>query len=99
MNAGTEVLIAQGIDAGGHGTANCASIVSLVPELVSEFPGVPILAAGGIVEASGILASLALGADGVVIGTRIAASAESAMMDGGKDLILQTSDGGLSTKR
>ena len=99
MDAGADVLVAQGIDAGGHGNAHCASIVSLIPELVAEYPGVPLLAAGGIVEASGILAGLALGADGVVVGTRIAASAESAMADEAKALILQTSDGGLTTKR
>ena len=99
MNAGADVLVAQGSDAGGHGKADCASVISLVPELASEFPGVPILAAGGIVDASGILAGLALGADGVVIGTRIATCIESAMADKAKDVILRTCDGGASTKR
>jgi len=99
MNAGADALVAQGIDAGGHGNADSASIISLVPELASEFPGVPIIAAGGIADASGILASLALGADGVVVGTRIATCTESAMAEKAKDIILQTSDGGASTKR
>ena len=99
MNAGIDVLVAQGSDSGGHGRANSASIISLVPELVSSFPTTPILAAGGIVDASGVLASLALGAEGVIIGTRFAASAESAMADNAKSLILQTNDGGATTKR
>jgi nitronate monooxygenase len=93
------VIVAQGSDAGGHGTAQSASIISLVPELVSTLPHTPILAAGGIVDARGALAALALGAEGVVIGTRFAASVESAMADNAKSVILQTRDGGVSTKR
>lgn len=99
MKVGIDVLVAQGSDSGGHGTACATSIISLVPELVSSFPETPVLAAGGIVDASGVLASLALGAEGVVIGTRFAASTESAMPDNAKSLILKTSDGGATTKR
>jgi len=91
--------VAQGSDAGGHGTANSASIVSLVPELASTLPTMPILAAGGIVDGRGALAALALGAQGVIMGTRFAVAAESAMADKAKDLILRTSDGGSSTRR
>jgi NAD(P)H-dependent flavin oxidoreductase YrpB (nitropropane dioxygenase family) len=57
------------------------------------------LAAGGIVDAKGVLAGLSLGADGVVIGTRFAASVESAMAENAKSLILDAQDGGISTKR
>ena len=99
VDAGVDVLVAQGSDSGGHGAANSASIISLVPELVSAFPQIPVLAAGGIVDASGILAALALGADGVVMGTRFATTPESAMADNAKTLILQTTDGGATTKR
>ena len=52
MKVGIDVLVAQGSDSGGHGTACSASIISLVPELVSSFPEMPVLAAGGIVDAS-----------------------------------------------
>ena len=57
------------------------------------------LAAGGIVDASGILAALALGAEGIVMGTRFATTHESAIADKAKALILQTTDGGATTKR
>ena len=57
------------------------------------------LAAGGISDASGVLAGLALGADAVVMGTRFATSRESAMADKAKNAIIQTRDGGVSTKR
>jgi nitronate monooxygenase len=97
--AGADVIVAQGSDAGGHGAANSASIVSLVPELVSALPDTPILAAGGIANGKGALAALALGAEAVVIGTRFAVANESAMADGAKDLIIRTSDGGISTRR
>jgi NAD(P)H-dependent flavin oxidoreductase YrpB (nitropropane dioxygenase family) len=93
------VIVAQGIDAGGHGPINAASIISLVPEIVSAIPEIPVLAAGGISDARGVLAALALGADGVVMGTRFAASVESATADSAKRLIIQTQDGGVSTQR
>jgi nitronate monooxygenase len=99
VNAGVDVLVAQGSDCGGHGAANSASIISLVPEIVSTFPQIPVLAAGGIVDASGILAALVLGAEGVVMGTRFATTPESAMADNAKALILRTTDGGATTKR
>ena len=71
----------------------------MVPELVSAFPDIPILAAGGIADGRGVLASLALGAQAVVIGTKFAVATESAMADRAKDLIIRTSDGGVNTKR
>lgn len=58
-----------------------------------------ILAAGGISDARGSLAALSLGAEGVVIGSRFATSRESAMASNAKTLILQTRDGGRTTKR
>ena len=79
--------------------ANSASIISLVPEILATIPQTPVLAAGGIVDAGGIVAALTLGAEGVVIGTRFAASSESAMADGAKLVILNARDGGASTKR
>ncbi len=99
VDSGADILVAQGSDSGGHGASDSASIISLVPELVSAFPQIPVLAAGGIVEASGILAALALGAEGVVMGTRFATTLESAMAENAKALILQTTDGGATTKR
>lgn len=98
-DAGADVIVAQGSDAGGHGLIQSASIISLVPEIIAALPGTPVLAAGGISEASGVLAALALGADAVVMGTRFAVSTESAMADKAKDVIIQTRDGGVNTRR
>jgi nitronate monooxygenase len=98
-SAGADVVVAQGSDAGGHGNMNSASIISLVPELVTVLPGTPILAAGGISEGRSVLAALALGAEGVVMGTKFAVSVESAMAEPSKSTILRTCDGGISTRR
>jgi len=98
-DAGADVIVAQGSDAGGPGLINSVSIISLVAEIISAIPGIPVLAAGGISDASGVLAGLALGADAVVMGTRFATSKESAMADKAKNAIIQTRDGGVSTKR
>jgi Nitronate monooxygenase len=76
-----------------------ASIISLVPELRTMSLWTPISAAGGIGDARGVLAALSLGADGVVIGTRFSASVESAIADKTKDLILNTHESGVTTKR
>ena len=65
-----DVLILQGTDAGGHGLAQSAGVVSLVPETLDALStigasDIPVLAAGGIVEGRGVAAALALGAQGV----------------------------------
>ena len=66
---------------------------------MKALPEVPILAAGGISDGKGALAALALGAQGVVMGTRFAASVESAMAEQAKSIILSATDGGRSTRR
>ena len=60
---------------------------------------IPILAAGGIVDARGALAALSLGAEGVVMGSRFVVSRESAMDLEGKEMILRSKDGGRNTMR
>ena len=80
IDAGADVLVAQGGEAGGHGTG-ARSTLSLVPEvadLVAErTPATLVLAAGGIADGRGLAAALSLGADGVVVGTRLLASREA----------------------
>ncbi|GJC98135.1 2-nitropropane dioxygenase [Colletotrichum higginsianum] len=100
---GADVIVAQGVDAGGHQFARGCGVVALVPEvramLTAEFPGreVAVVAAGGIVEGSGVAAALALAAEGVVMGTRFVATDEALSARLHKDVIVQTRDGGVST--
>jgi len=78
---GADVIVAQGVDAGGHQYAKGAGVISLVPEVRSmldeEFAGkeVGLVAAGGIVDGRGLAAALALGAEGVAMGTRVRSAA------------------------
>ena len=99
-----DVLVVQGADAGGHGLAQGAGIVSLLPEVADALADmgmshIPLLAAGGIVEGRGTAACLALGASGVVMGTRFLASKEANITKGYQANVLRTRDGGLTTTR
>jgi len=99
-----DVLVVQGADAGGHGLAQGAGIVSLLPEVTDALKEVglgriPLIATGGVVEGRGTAACLALGARGVVMGTRFLASTEANIAKGYQDDILRTRDGGMSTIR
>jgi nitronate monooxygenase len=76
VNAGVDIIIAQGIEAGGH-VRGQIGLVSLLPTLVEAVAPVPVIAAGSIVDGRGLAAALALGADGVWVGTRFVASVES----------------------
>jgi enoyl-[acyl-carrier protein] reductase II len=74
VDAGADVIVAQGGEAGGHG-GSVATIV-LVPQVVDVAGDVPVVAAGGIADGRGLAAALALGAQGVSMGTRFLASEE-----------------------
>jgi nitronate monooxygenase len=76
LDAGADVLIAQGWEAGGHLQGTVATLC-LVPAVVDLAGSVPVLAAGGIVDGRGLAAVLMLGAAGAVMGTRFVASDES----------------------
>jgi nitronate monooxygenase len=73
--AGVDAIIAQGGEAGGH-TGSVATM-ALVPQAVDAANGIPVIAAGGIADGRGLVAALALGAQGVGMGTRFVAAAES----------------------
>ena len=75
VRAGVDVVIAQGSDSGGH--TGIVPTFALVPQIVDAAGGVPVLAAGGIADGRGLVAALALGADGVLLGTCLVASQES----------------------
>lgn len=73
--AGVDAVIAQGSDSGGH--TGSVPTFALVPQVVDAAGGLVVLAAGGVADGRGLLAALALGADGVLLGTRLVASVES----------------------
>jgi len=75
-DAGADIIVAQGTEAGGHGVAR--GTMSLVPEIVDALPHIPVVAAGGIADGRGLAAALMLGAEGVMMGTRFYASREAA---------------------
>jgi len=74
--AGADIIIAQGRDAGGH-SGTTRGTMGLVPAVVDAVAPIPVVAAGGIADGRGLAAALALGAAGVSMGTRFTASRES----------------------
>ena len=87
--AGADVVAAQGTEAGGH-TGEIGAM-ALIPQTVDAVK-IPVLAAGGIVDGRGVVAALALGAQGVVIGTRFIASQESQAAQGYRQAIIEAHD-------
>jgi len=74
-DAGVDALVAEGHEAGGHVRPGGLSTLALIPQVVDAVD-VPVIAAGGIGDARGFVAALALGADGVQLGTRFIATRE-----------------------
>jgi nitronate monooxygenase len=74
--AGIDVIIAQGVEAGGHVPGEVTTM-ALVPRVVDAVAPTPVAAAGGIADARGVVAALSLGAEGVVLGTRFLATPEA----------------------
>jgi nitronate monooxygenase len=97
LEAGAAVIVAQGAEAGGHGmnSLNGRSSFSLVPELADALaahaPDTLLLAAGGIADGRGLAAARVLGADGVLLGSRLWASAESLASAGAVNAALAAS--------
>jgi len=88
--AGADVIVAQGNEGGGH-IGELASTV-IVRQVVKAVAPLPVLAAGGFVDGAGLAAALALGADGVLLGTRFLATDEAPVEQAYKDAIV-ASDG------
>jgi nitronate monooxygenase len=89
--AGAEIVIAQGVEAGGH-VRGTRALAELVPEVVARVD-VPVLAAGGIVDGRGFAAALRQGAQGVVIGTAFLATRESFAHDYHKKRLIEANSG------
>lgn len=103
-----DILVVQGTDAGGHGLEKCAGLITLLPEVDDTlstccndlgFTKPALIAAGGIMDGRGVAAALALGAQGVVMGTRYLACPEANIAKGYQDAVLKASDGGVNTAR
>ncbi|MFD5874696.1 NAD(P)H-dependent flavin oxidoreductase [Streptomyces sp. NPDC060322] len=87
VQAGASVLVAQGAEAGGH--HRTLATLPLIPAVVEVTQGeVPVVAAGGFADGRGLAAALALGADGVMMGTRFAATEESLATTGFKSRLV-----------
>ncbi|KPA82065.1 putative enoyl-[acyl-carrier-protein] reductase [Leptomonas pyrrhocoris] len=76
--AGVNAVVAEGFEAGGHNGLEEITTMTLIPQVRQALsPEIPLLAAGGIATGSAMLAAMALGADGVQVGTRFAVTKES----------------------
>jgi enoyl-[acyl-carrier protein] reductase II len=91
--AGVDAVVCEGFEAGGHNGREETTSLVLIP-LVRAAVQVPVLAAGGIASGRSMLAAMVLGADGVQIGSRFAASAESSAHPNFKQAIVDTPEGG-----
>jgi enoyl-[acyl-carrier protein] reductase II len=98
VEAGCDLVIAQGTEAGGH--TGTVATMPLVPQIVDAVADrVPVVAAGGIFDGRGLAAALALGADGVWLGTRFIATPEAHTVAGYKEALLRTAEDGTVVSR
>ncbi|MDG2432118.1 nitronate monooxygenase [Flavobacterium sp.] len=91
--AGVDAIVAEGFEAGGHNGREETTTLTLIP-MVKEQLTIPVIAAGGIATGRGMLAAMVLGADGVQVGSRFAASIESSAHSSFKETILAVKEGG-----
>jgi enoyl-[acyl-carrier protein] reductase II len=92
QHEGVDAVVAEGFEAGGHNGREETTTMVLIP-LVASAVSIPVIAAGGISSGRSMLAAIALGAAGVQIGTRFAASAESSAHTNFKNLIINITEG------
>jgi enoyl-[acyl-carrier protein] reductase II len=90
--AGCDAIVGEGVEAGGHNGIDETSTLCLIPQLVDALE-IPVIAAGGIADGRGILAALSLGAEGVQLGTRFAATIESSAHTNYKRKVIESNDG------
>jgi enoyl-[acyl-carrier protein] reductase II len=92
QEAGVDAVVAEGFEAGGHNGREETTTLTLIP-MVKENITIPLIAAGGIATGKGMLAAMVLGADGVQMGSRFAASTESSAHIDFKKTIIDTQEG------
>ena len=90
--AGVDAIVAEGFEAGGHNGMEETTTMVLIP-LIREITNIPLIAAGGISSGKAMFAAIALGADGVQVGSRFAASQESSAHELFKRSIVEAGDG------
>jgi enoyl-[acyl-carrier protein] reductase II len=92
QEAGVDAIVAEGFEAGGHNGRDETTTFTLIP-MVREKITIPLIAAGGIATGRGMLAAMVLGADGVQVGSRFAASTESSAHENFKQTIVNVKEG------
>lgn len=92
QEAGVDAIVAEGFEAGGHNGREETTTMCLIPS-IRKVSNLPLIAAGGIGSGAAMFASMALGAEGVQIGTRFALTHESSAHEAFKDLGLSLSEG------
>ena len=92
QDAGVDAIVAEGFEAGGHNGRDETTTLTLIPMVRPQIT-VPLIAAGGIATGNGMMAAMALGADGVQIGSRFVASKESSAHDAFKKAVLLAKEG------
>ena len=92
QDAGVHAVVAEGFEAGGHNGREETTTLTLIP-MVKEKIDIPLMAAGGIATGRGMLAAMALGADGVQIGSRFVASEESSAHQAFKQAVTDATEG------
>jgi len=92
QDAGVDAIVAEGFEAGGHNGREETTTMCLIP-MVRKVVSVPLIAAGGIASGRSMLAAMALGADGVQIGTRFVASEEASVHPNFKNKIITSQEG------
>ena len=98
VDVGCDIVVAQGTEAGGHtGQVATMPLVPLIVDAVGD--QVPVVAAGGIFDGRGLAAALALGADGVWLGTRFIATVEARAVAGYKDALVRGAEDGTVVSR
>jgi len=93
QDSGATIVIGEGFEAGGHNGVDEITTLALIPQLADAL-SVPVAAAGGIADGRGFLAAMALGAEGISVGTRFAATVESSAHASYKQAIVGAADSG-----
>lgn len=92
VEAGVDAIVAEGFEAGGHNGREETTSLVLIP-MIRNAVAVPVIAAGGIATGRQMLAAMALGADGVQIGSRFVVSNESSAHANFKNRVISTNEG------